>query len=791
MIQLAESPRFTGCVSLVPMAWQLSVLVMAITCLMLFRTSEQSSQSELLQQIRKQLEYPRQLDVWNNSNGDPCYTQPTSMVTVVCEGNVITELKIVGDRITKPPKFSGYPLPNVTLSEAFVIDSFVTTLARLTTLRVVILVSLGLWGPLPDKIHRLSSLQVLDLSSNFLYGSIPPKLSVMSKLQTLTLDGNYLNGTVPDWLDSLSNLAILRLQGNRLKGSIPASVGKATMLTELAIAGNNISGEVPHLGNLNKLEMLDLRDNELDGDLPEMPTILVTILLSKNSFKGEIPEKFGQLNRLQHLDLSFNFLEGSPPEKLFDLPNISYLNLAANMLSGSLPSSLMCSGSLGFVDLSTNRLTGDLPACLNGNFNNRVVKFDGNCFSADPEHQHEAKYCQQSHKGKRSNTDVGLVVTVVGIVLIVLVLSLLLVASNKRSCQRVTAEQQLLQKQMQDNSTPGMSSELLVNARYISQAVKFGTQIMPTHRVFSLEELKEATKCFERSAFLGEGSIGKLYKGKLESGTVIAIRCLALHQRYSIRNLKLRLDLLAKLRHPNLVCLLGHCIDSAVDESSVKRVFLVYEYVPSGTLSSYLSGSSPEKTLEWCDRLQVLIGIAKAVHFLHTGIIPGSLYNRLKPSSVLLDEHHMAKLGDYGLSIITEEIYKHEAIGEGQRYIQNNAEELESLQDDVCSFGCIVLEVLMGSKLHRKGDPFILSELLQVLSIPCQEERNQVLDPVVVGTSSQDSLSMVVSITIKCLTVDSSTRPSIEEVLWNLQYAAQVQATADGDQRSEVSLQAC
>ena len=82
----------------------------------------------------------------------------------------------------------------------------------------------------------------------------------------------------------------------------------------------------------------------------------------------------------------------------------------------------------------------------------------------------------------------------------------------------------------------------------------------------------------------------QLYKGKLENGTVIAIRCLALHQRYSIRNLKLRLDLLAKLRHPNLVCLLGHCIDNAVDESSVKRVFLVYEYVPNGTLSSYLSG---------------------------------------------------------------------------------------------------------------------------------------------------------------------------------------------------------
>ncbi|KAL5204103.1 hypothetical protein ABZP36_008974 [Zizania latifolia] len=769
------------------MAWQLSAVFVLITCSMLFPTSEQSSQSEVLQQLRKQLEYPGQLDVWSNPSSDPCYTQPTSVVAVACEGNAITELKIIGDRITKLPNFSGYPVPNVTLSAAFVLDSFVTTLARLPTLRVVILVSLGLWGPLPDKIHRLSSLEVLDLSSNFMYGSIPPKLSAMSKLHTLTLDGNYFNGTVPDWLNLLSNLTVLRLQRNRLKGPVPASIAKATMLTELALAGNSITGEFPHLGSLSKLEMLDLRDNELDGEIQGMPTTLVTILLSKNSLKGEIPEQFGLLNLLQHLDLSFNFLVGNPPENLFALPNISYLNLAANMLSGSLSSSLTCSSTLGFVDLSTNQLTGDLPACLNVNVNNRVVKFDGNCFSDDPEHQHEAKYCQQPHKGRGSSRDVGLVVTVVGIVFIVLVLSLLLMASNKRSCQKVLAEQQLLQKQMQDTSTPGTSSELLVNARYISQAVKLGTQIMPLYRVFSLEELKEATKSFERSAFLGEGSIGKLYKGKLENGTLIAIRCLALHQRYSIRNLKLRLDLLAKLRHPNLVCLLGHSIDGAVDESSVKRVFLVYEYIPGGTLSSYLSGASPEKTLKWSDRLQVLISIAKAVHFLHTGIIPGSLYNRLKPSSVLLDEHLMAKLSDYGLSIITEEIYKHEAV-EGQRCIQNNAGELENL-DDVFSFGCILLEVLMGSKLHRKGDPSVLSEL--VVSISRQEESEQVIDPVVLGTSSQDSLSMVISITAKCLSAESSARPSIEEVLWNLQYAAQVQTTADGDQRSEVSSQAC
>lgn len=67
-----------------------------------------------------------------------------------------------------------------------------------------------------------------------------------------------------------------------------------------------------------------------------------------------------------------------------------------------------------------------------------------------------------------------------------------------------------------------------------------------------------------------------------------------------------------------------------------------------------------ERALKWPDRLVVLIGIAKAVHFLHSGIIPGLYNNQLKTKNILLDEHFIAKVSDYGLSIIMEEIYKHE-----------------------------------------------------------------------------------------------------------------------------------
>ena len=142
--------------------------------------------------------------------------------------------------------------------------------------------------------------------------------------------------------------------------------------------------------------------------------------------------------------------------------------------------------------------------------------------------------------------------------------------------------------------------------------------------------------------------------------------------------------MLAKIRHPHLVCILGHCIEIRQDDCSVNRVFLVYEYIPNGNFRSHLSGNLgfyfstsycfiiisyqyelcitfffvedyPGEVLNWSERLAVLIGVCKAVHFLHTGVIPGFFHNRLKTNNILLNEHRMAKLGDYGLSIISEE----------------------------------------------------------------------------------------------------------------------------------------
>ncbi|XP_070679771.1 probable inactive leucine-rich repeat receptor-like protein kinase At3g03770 [Malus domestica] len=722
----------------------------------------QSSQTQVLLQLRKHLEYPKQLEIWNSHNTDFCSISSLGQVNITCLDNLLIVLRIKGDKIKQSKKshyFNGFSIQSQTLSDSFSLDSFVTTLSRLNSLRVLSLVSLGIWGQLPDKVHRLSSLEYLDLSSNFLFGSIPPRISAMAMLQTLKIDGNFLNDTIPDWFNSLSNLTTLSLRNNKLEGALQ------------------------DFSRLSSLQVLDLSGNRLSAMLPPMPKGLVMLFVSENSFSGKIPVKYGKLSGLQHIDMSHNALIGTPPAALFSLPNISYFRKRSTepgISSGSLPGNLICGSKLDFIDISNNSLTGDLPSCLRNESKERVVKFGGNCLSIGVQRQqHEQSHCKEVITLKKKEFRGNNVGILVGVILGLIVLTVLLVLGFiifcRRYCPQGISKRHLLQKSVQENSAVGFSTKLLTSARFISQAGKVGTQGLPACRIFSMEELMEATKNFDSSALLGEGSYGRLYKGRLYNGTEVAIRCLPLLKKYTIRNVKLRLELLSKLRHQHLVCLLGHCLDGGgQDDYSPNKVYFVSEYVPSGTFRDHLSANCPGKVLNWSERLAVLVSVAKAVRFLHTGIIPGFFCNRLKTNNILLNEHGMAKLSDYGLSILTEETDKSTAKDSLTSW------QMTSLDDDAYSFGYILLEALVGSSISSTREAILQNNMA---SLSSEDGRKQIVEPAILASCSQESLSIVLSVMYKCICPESS-RPSFEDILWNLQYAVQVQEeTADGDQK--------
>lgn len=363
---------------------------------------------------------------------------------LTCKDNFVTELTILGDKPNKGVDFDGFAIPNKTLSLSFSMDSFVATLTRLTSLRVLSLVSLGIWGPLPDRIHRLTSLEHLDLSSNYLFGSIPPKISTMANLQSLRLGDNFFNGSIPSLFNSTSNLTVLSLKNNKLKGPFPVSILSITTLTDI-----------------------DLSTNQIDSSLPSMPKGLIRLFLSRNSFSGQIPKQYGQLNKLQQLDVSFNALTGTATDiaELFSLPNISYLNLASNMLNGQLQNHMKCGNQLKFVDISNNMLVGELPYSLSNVSENRIVKSDGNCLSGNLKHQHAVSYCTEAHEKEKVGILIGVIV---GILVTIVVLGLCIVFSCKRYCARGMSEQHLLHKTVQDSYSAGLSSELVTNASRFS-----------------------------------------------------------------------------------------------------------------------------------------------------------------------------------------------------------------------------------------------------------------------------------------------------------------------------------
>lgn len=360
-------------------------------------------ENRTLFQIQKLLEYPEALQGWNNWTSF-CYLPPSPSLTIVCTNNQITEFTVIGNKSSpshSPKPASGkFTVSQQTLSETFSTDSLFTVLAKLSNLKVLSLVSLGLWGPLPAKINRLWSLEVINISSNFIYGEIPSSISTLKNLTSLVLADNLFNGSVPD----LKSLVLLQ---------------------ELNLGGNNIGPEFPSLSNS-----------------------LVSITLSNNSLRSEIPSEVKNFAKLQQFDISSNKFLGPIPPSLFSLPSIQYLSLAQNQLSGVLPMNISCNAELKFVDISQNLLIGKLPSCLGSNSSNRSVLYSWNCLSSSnySKYQHPSLFCNKealavkppnkSKEESKSNINLGLVLVIIGCVVAIAVVLGLLVLFFVRRVER-------------------------------------------------------------------------------------------------------------------------------------------------------------------------------------------------------------------------------------------------------------------------------------------------------------------------------------------------------------------
>lgn len=332
-----------------------------------------------------------------------------------------------------------------------------------------------------------------------------------------------------------------------------------------------------------------------------------------------------------------------------------------------------------------------------------------------------------------------------------------------------------------------ISSELLANARYISRTQKLGSLGLPQFRAFSMDELYNATDFFHESTLLGQGIRGKLYKGQLDDGSLVAIKRLRSEQISSMNNVKARIERLAKFRHQHLVSLLGYNLATEGDgeNQGALQVHLIYEYVSNRTLQSRLAGKGQDG-FGWLQRLLAITGAAKGIHFLHSGLVPGVFNNDIKIRNILLDQNFVSKVSDYGLVSpldAKEDIDKRSPITNGFSPAENHSRKKLLDKIDVYNFGLVLLEVLVGKPLvsHAGKDS---SQILESF-VAEQGSRIDVVDPKILGSCNMESLETVMEITTKCLSPDALSRPSMEDVLWNLQYALQVQDSSNGGSQED------
>ncbi|XP_062110058.1 LEAF RUST 10 DISEASE-RESISTANCE LOCUS RECEPTOR-LIKE PROTEIN KINASE-like 1.2 isoform X2 [Humulus lupulus] len=286
--------------------------------------------------------------------------------------------------------------------------------------------------------------------------------------------------------------------------------------------------------------------------------------------------------------------------------------------------------------------------------------------------------------------------------------------------------------------------------------------------VFSYKELTEATNNFDADRELGDGGFGTVYHGKLKDGREVAVKRLYEHNYKRLEQFINEIQILAGLRHKNLVSLYG------CTSRRSRELLLVYEYIPNGTVADHLHGDRAKTSpLTWPIRLSVAIETARALAYLHASDI---VHRDVKTNNILLDNNFCVKVADFGLSRLFPSDVTHVSTApQGTPgYVDPEYHQCYQLtsKSDVYSFGVVLVELLSSMPavdITRHRHEINLSNL--AISKIQKQAYNELIDQDLGFDSDTRVRTMTIAVAelaFECLQQDKEMRPTMDEVLERL-----------------------
>ncbi|EOY26366.1 Leucine-rich repeat protein kinase family protein, putative isoform 2 [Theobroma cacao] len=689
-------------------------------------------------------------------------------------------------------------------------------------------------GPIPVSSGSTPGLDMLIHTKHFhfgknkLSGQIPAQLfsSSMTLIHVL-FESNKLTGILPSTLGHVRTLEVVRFDNNSLNGRLPLNINNLTSVHDLFLSNNKLTGPLPNLTQMNSLNTLYLSNNSFDSaDVPSwFPALpaLTTLMMENTQLRGQIPAIFFELPNLQTVLVgnpvcdetgttrSYCNLPPSNSSPLYSTPSQNCLPVPC---SSSQISSPLCrcaypyTGTLNFrgllfsafgnstpyqileqslmhffqshqlpvdsVSLSDPRMDPNEYFLLNLRafpygqesfnrtgismiafvFSNQTFKppdqLFGPYFFRGDEYEH---FSDDPANSKKSSIAIKIGAAAgASVLFLLLVLAGIYAYRQKKRAERATKE-----------SNPFAHWDPKKSSGSIPQ--------LKGARCFSFEELKKYANNFSEANDIGSGGYGKVYRGTLPTGELIAIKRAQQGSMQGGLEFKTEIELLSRVHHKNVVSLLGFCFERG-------EQMLIYEYVPNGSLSDSLSGKSGIR-MDWTRRLKIALGAARGLAYLHELANPPIIHRDIKSTNILLDERLNAKVADFGLSKpmgdserghVTTQVKGTMGYLDPEYYMTQQLTE----KSDVYSFGVLMLEIVTARRPIERGKYIVREVRMAMDKTKSLYNLQEILDASMGFAATPKGLEKFVDLAMSCVEESGANRPTMGEVVKEIENIMQL-----------------